>query len=51
MRTIVDDKPIKAENHKLSLFLDYDSKIVNGSLDLKTLTTHSPEVNAILVQD
>ena len=26
MMTLVDDKPIKAESHKLALYLDYDSK-------------------------
>jgi len=48
MMTSVDDKPVKAESHKLALYLDYDSKVVNGVLDLKTLSTDIPEVNSIL---
>lgn len=50
MMTLVDDKPIKAESHKLALYLDYDSKVVNGVLDLKTLSTYSPKINALLEQ-
>ncbi|TVZ28796.1 hypothetical protein JM83_3953 [Gillisia sp. Hel_I_86] len=50
MMTLVDDKPVKAESHKLALYLDYDSKVVNGVLDLKTFSTDSPEINAILQQ-
>jgi len=48
MMTLIDDKPVKAESHKLSLYLDYDSKVVNGTLDLKTLSTDIPEINTIL---
>ena len=48
MMTLVNDKPVKAESHKLALYLDYDSKVVNGVLDLKTLSTDIPEVNSIL---
>lgn len=48
MMTLVDGKPIEAESYKLNLFLDYESKIINGVLDLKTLTTDAPEINAIL---
>ncbi|MBU2526378.1 MAG: hypothetical protein KKC03_07235 [Bacteroidetes bacterium] len=50
MMTLVDDKPVKAESHKLALYLDYDSKVVNGVLDLKTLLTDIPEINTILRQ-
>ncbi|TVZ27174.1 hypothetical protein JM83_2199 [Gillisia sp. Hel_I_86] len=48
MMTMVDSKPIKAESHKLALYLDYDSKVVKGILDLKTLSTNAPEINTIL---
>lgn len=48
MMTLVDNKPVKAESHKLALYLDYDSKVVNGVLDLKTLSTDIPEINNIL---
>tara|TARA_B100000427_G_scaffold304519_1_gene289838 strand:+ start:596 stop:1147 length:552 start_codon:yes stop_codon:yes gene_type:complete len=50
MMTLVDDKPFKAESHKLALYLDYDSKVVNGVLDLKTLSIDSPKINALLEQ-
>lgn len=48
MMTLVDDKPVKAESHKLALYLDYDSKEVKGVLDLKTLSTDIPVINTIL---
>lgn len=48
MMTLVDGKPIKAESHNLDLYLDYDSKMVNGVLDLKTLSTDVPEINTII---
>ncbi|SFZ94769.1 hypothetical protein SAMN05428642_10559 [Flaviramulus basaltis] len=48
MMTLVNNKPIKAESHKLALYLDYDSKIVNGVLDLKTLSTDVSKINTIL---
>ena len=48
MMTLVNDKPVKAESHKLALYLDYDTKIVNGVLDLKTLSTNNPEISAML---
>ncbi|WP_417363529.1 hypothetical protein [Galbibacter sp.] len=51
MMTLVDEKPIKAESHKLALYLDYDSKVVNGVLDLKTLSTDIPEINSVLQEE
>ncbi len=48
MMTLVDGKPIKAESHNLALYLDYDTKVVNGVLDLKTLSTNSSEINTLL---
>lgn len=48
MMAMVDSVPIQAESHKLALYLDYDTKVVNGILDLKSLSTDSPEINAIL---
>ena len=51
MMALVDNKPIKAESHKLELFLDYGTKIVNGVLDLKTLSTDIPEINTILTEE
>tara|TARA_R110002073_G_scaffold295704_1_gene461632 strand:- start:12371 stop:12946 length:576 start_codon:yes stop_codon:yes gene_type:complete len=51
MMTMVGDKLLKAETHKLSLYLDYSNKVVNGILDLKTLSTNNPEINTILTQE
>lgn len=51
MMTLVGDKLLKAETHKLSLYLDYSNKVVNGILDLKTLSTNNPEINTILTQE
>ncbi|WP_339895726.1 hypothetical protein [uncultured Algibacter sp.] len=48
MITSVNNKPVKAESHKLALYLDYDSKIVNGVLDLKTITTDISKINTML---
>ena len=48
MMTSVNDKSVKAESHKLALYLDYDSKIVNGVLDLKTITTDISKINTML---
>ena len=50
MMAMLDSVPFKAESHKLALYLDYDSKVVNGVLDLKTLSTYSPKINALLEQ-
>tara|TARA_R110002049_G_scaffold308159_1_gene511173 strand:+ start:1608 stop:2150 length:543 start_codon:yes stop_codon:yes gene_type:complete len=48
MMTLIDGKPIKAESHNLALYLDYDTKVVNGVLDLKTFVTDLPELNTII---
>ena len=48
MMTLLNKKSTSAESHKLALYLDYDSKVVNGVLDLKTLSTESTEINTIL---
>ena len=48
MMAMVENLPIKAESHKLALYLDYDSKVVSGVLDLKTLSTNNPEISAML---
>ena len=50
MMAMLDSVPFKVESHKLALYLDYDSKVVNGVLDLKTLSTDIPEINTILQQ-
>ncbi|WP_445954757.1 hypothetical protein [Yeosuana sp.] len=51
MMALQDDQSVKAESHKLSLFLHYDSKTLNGVLDLKTLTTDIPEINTLLAAE
>ena len=48
MMTLVNDNSVIAESHKLTLFLDYDSNVVKGILDLKTLSTRTTEINAVL---
>ena len=48
MMAMLDSVPFKAESHKLALYLDYDSKVVSGVLDLKTLSTNNPEIKAML---
>lgn len=48
MMTLVDGKIIKAESRNLSLYLDYDSKVVKGVLDLKTLVTDVSDINTII---
>ena len=48
MMAMLDSVPFKAESHKLALYLDYDSKVVSGVLDLKTLSTNNPEISAML---
>jgi len=48
MMARVDSVPFKAEGHKLALYLDFDSKVVSGVLDLKTLSTNNPEIKAML---
>ncbi|SDR67700.1 hypothetical protein SAMN04487764_0189 [Gillisia sp. Hel1_33_143] len=48
MMTLADSKSIKAESHNLVLYLDYDTKVVKGILDLKTLSTNVPEINTTL---
>lgn len=44
----VNNKTIKAESHKLSLFLDYNSNTLKGSLDLKTLDIKISSINEII---
>lgn len=51
MMAVVDNKPVKAESHKLELYLDYGTKVVNGVLNLKTLSTDIPEINTILTEE
>ncbi|PIB39473.1 hypothetical protein [Maribacter sp. 4G9] len=48
MMAMLDSVTFKAESHKLALYLDYDSKVVSGVLDLKTLSTNNPEIKAML---
>ncbi len=45
-----DYEAVKAESHQLSVFLDYSSKKVMGTLDLKTLNTDILEFNNYIKQ-
>ncbi len=51
LMTLIDSLPIKAESHKLDLSLDYNTKIINGVLNLKTLSTENQEINSILEKE
>lgn len=51
MMTILDSLPVKAESHKLALYLDYNTKVLNGVLDLKSLSTDNLEINAMLAEE
>jgi len=51
MMTILNSLPIKAESHKLALYLDYNTKVVNGVLDLKSLSTDNLEINTMLTEE
>jgi hypothetical protein len=44
----IDDQPVTAESHKLSVYLDYENKVMNGTLDLKSLKSEVPELNSFL---
>lgn len=44
----IDNQPVDIETHKLSVFLDYTTKQMNGTLDLRTLITEIPELNNYL---
>lgn len=48
MMAMLDSVPFRTESHNLALYLDYDSKVVSGVLDLKTLSTNNPEIKAML---
>jgi alpha-tubulin suppressor-like RCC1 family protein len=51
MMALMDSLIIKSQSHKLDLYLDYDTKVINGALDLKSLSTNSLEVNAMLAEE
>jgi len=44
----VNDKPVIAESHKLSVFLDYKTKQIKGTLDLRSLVSKIPELKNYL---
>ena len=48
LMTLLEDKPLKAESHKLAYYLDYSTKQLNGVLDLKTLSIDNSEIMTIL---
>ena len=44
----VNDEIVIAESHKLSVFLDYTTKQIRGTLDLKSLVSEIPEIKKYL---
>jgi hypothetical protein len=44
----VNNQQVALETHKLSVFLDYTTKQMNGTMDLRTLVTEIPELNNYL---
>jgi len=42
----LDNKNVKAESHKMSLFLDYRNKVISGSIDIKSLLSDNDEINS-----
>ncbi len=40
----VNNEPVIAESHKLSVFLDYTTKQMRGTLNLNSLVTENPEL-------
>ncbi|MCF6307317.1 MAG: hypothetical protein L3J09_05105 [Flavobacteriaceae bacterium] len=42
----LDNKNVKAESHKMSLFLDYRNKTISGSIDMKSLLSNNDEINS-----
>ena len=44
----IDNQSVAIENHELSIFLDYATKQMSGTLDLKNLITKIPELNNYL---
>ncbi|MBL4939556.1 MAG: hypothetical protein JKY16_04650 [Lutibacter sp.] len=44
----IDGQLVTAESQKLSVHLDYTNKVMNGTLDLKSLKSEVPELNTFL---
>jgi len=44
----IDNQPVAVEAHELSIFLDYTTKQMSGTMDLRTLITEIPELNNYL---
>jgi len=42
----LDSKNVKAESHKMSLFLDYRNKVITGSIDIKSFLSDNDEINS-----
>lgn len=48
MITKVDNKPVTVESHELSVSLDYKTKQIKGTLDLKSIVSEIPEIKKYL---
>lgn len=44
----IDNQLVAIETHELSIFLDYTTKQMSGTMDLRTLITENPELNSYL---
>lgn len=44
----IDNQPVSIETHELSISLDYTTKQMSGTMDLRTLITEIPELNNYL---
>jgi hypothetical protein len=44
----IDGNAFKAESHQLSMFFDYTSKEITGSIDLRTIDTNNPQLATYL---
>ncbi|WP_457617668.1 hypothetical protein [Lutibacter sp.] len=48
MATRINNKTVIVESHKLSVFLDYTTKQMRGTLDLKSIVSEIPEIKKYL---
>tara|TARA_R110001583_G_scaffold135989_1_gene287821 strand:+ start:28169 stop:28708 length:540 start_codon:yes stop_codon:yes gene_type:complete len=44
----IENQTVAIENHELSIYLDYSTKQMSGTMDLKNLITKIPELNNYL---
>tara|TARA_R110001583_G_scaffold31233_3_gene107061 strand:- start:9627 stop:10118 length:492 start_codon:yes stop_codon:yes gene_type:complete len=49
--TKLNNTPVNAESHKLYVYLDYKTKQIKGTLDLRSLISNNADINNILNTD